>query len=260
MSFLSETHEFRFLDKKPSDQKIYQMVQHHFDLEANDYDQFDANSEKRRLYTNGVNQLITDSLPTAKDVLTIACGTGRRDLQIREQSGQNYNIHGIEISEEMSKISRNNGIQCHHANWIQFSPETFTRKFDAAFFLYAFGAIPNSKDRLIALKKVKSVLKDGTPLFVDVLNIEDENEWGPKIREAFKSGQLVQAGYEMGDILYSKIDDPRLAFWHHFSEMEIMDLLQQSGFKNIQTTFVGYGKNPGQVTDKNSGAILLKAY
>lgn len=260
MSSLSETHEFRFLDKKPSDQKIYEMVQHHFDLEASHYDEFDAKSEKRRLYTNGVNRLTVDSLPTVKEVLTIACGTGRRDLQIRAQSGQNYTIYGIEISEEMSKRSRENGILCTHANWIHFSPGAFVKKFDAAFFLYAFGAIPNSNDRLIALKKIRSALKDGAPLFLDVLNIEDKNEWGPSILEAFKTMPLIQSGYEVGDIQYSKIGDSRLAFWHYFSEAEIKGLLNEAGFENIQVTFIGYGSRSGEIVDRFSGAILLKAW
>ncbi|MDH4468185.1 MAG: class I SAM-dependent methyltransferase [Bacteriovoracaceae bacterium] len=233
------------------------MVKNHFDLEADSYDQFDANHEKRRSYTAGINQLISLRLPNASKVLSVACGTGRRDLEIRFMAKQNYEIYGVEISGEMSKIATKNGIKCDHANWLDFKSDTF---FDAAFFLYAFGAIPDSNDRLLALRKIKDCLAKNTPLYMDVLNIDDKNEWGLKIKNEFDQAELGKYGYELGDILYSKIGETKLAYWHYFSKQEIEDLLKQAGFKKINIQYIGYGKFPGKIVSSNEGAIFIEAF
>jgi len=49
-------------------------------------------------------------------VLSVSCGTGRRDLEIRSLAKQNDEIHGVEISKEMSKIAIKKGIKCDCAN------------------------------------------------------------------------------------------------------------------------------------------------
>lgn len=256
MSQSIETHEFRFIKPRPSPSELYEMIKTHFDFEAPGYDRFDEKNEKRRLYTSSINQLIVRNIPKIQKALSIACGTGRRDLEMRSLSKQNYDISGVELNSEMAKIAERNGLKCEVSNWID---SKLQGSFDAIFFLYAFGAFPDSRQRLTALQKARALLKDGSPLYLDVLNIDDENEWGPKIKREFIITDLADAGYELGDILYSKIGDVRLAYWHYFSTDEIEDLVKQAGFKKIEIKYVGYGKHPGKIVGPTEGAIYLEA-
>ena len=137
---------------------------------------------------------------------------------------------------------------------------TIDNSFDAAFFLYAFGAIPGSKDRLLALRKIKDCLAKNSPPYMDVLNIDDKNEWGLKIKNEFDRVELGKYGYKLGDILYSKIGETKLAYWHYFSKQEFEDLLNQAGFKKINIQYIAYETFPGKIVSSNEGAIFIEAF
>lgn len=256
MTKVEETHELKFIKPRPSTSELFELVKNHFDIEAENYDAFDNKNEKRLKYTESINKIIATKMYGTKKVLSIACGTGRRDLEIRKKSGVDYEIFGVEISSAMANIANSNGLQCECSNWLDSS---INDHFDRIFFLYAFGAMPSSFLRLKALEKIRASLKKGQSLFLDVLNIDDYSEWGIKIKEAYKNKELEKYGYEVGDILYSKIGDERLAYWHYFSRPEIETLLKRSGFADIKITYIGYGSKFGEFVSSTEGAMFVEA-
>lgn len=251
-----ETHEFRYIKPKPEPDLLYEMVKNYFNLEANIFDKFTEKTGKRREYTKAINALIARRLPKICKILSIGCGTGSRELEIQKLSGQNYEICGVEISSEMAEIAIRNGISCETSNWLEVTPK---EKFDAVLFLFAFGHLATSADRKKALQNVRKSLKKGAPFFMDVLNIDDKNEWGPKIKTEFQKSDLIKAGYELGDVLYSKIGDKKISYWHYFSKDEIDSLLKSVDFHEIQYAYINYGSDSGKLVGPGEGSIFVEA-
>ena len=156
----------------------------------------------------------------------------------------------------MAAIANRNGLICEASDWLN---SKVTGPFDAVLYLYAFCALPDSRSRLEALKKIRSLLRDEAPLYLDVLNINDVHEWGPKLVAEFDRLKLSEAGYDLGDLLYSKIGDSRLAYWHYFSESELHSLLKEAGFSRFKTTYIGYGFRSGETVGPSEGAIFVEA-
>jgi len=249
------THEIYSLKVKPSSDEINKMLSAYYSEQAESYDSFDKNHIKRNLYNEKINDLIAEDLKSRniKRFLNLACGTGKRVLKIREKSGLDYEITGVDISEEMCKLSKSKGINVFCGPWIDIK---LTRNdFDGATFLYAFGHIPSEKNRKLSLLKMSKHLNVGAPLYLDVFNINDKNEWGSEVLKNFnKSG-----GYEKGDTFYRKIGSKEIAFLHYFEETEIVELLENSGFEVKNVKYIGYNKNPGEILKDKNGKLFITA-
>lgn len=126
--------------------------------------------------------------------------------------------------------------------------------------LSAFGHVPSRNERFAFLMKAANHLKDGASLFLDVLNIEDKSEWGPTIDELFIRENLELHGFDRGDVLYRKIGEPEVCFYHYFSTGELTDLLHEAGFTVKNRWYIGYGEAYGEVKSSSSdGAIFIEA-
>jgi SAM-dependent methyltransferase len=255
-----ETHEIVIIKPKPSSDEIERMTSRYFDAKSREYDQFENVTLKRDLFTEKVDQLIAAEYknnPKVNNILSIACGTGRREKEIEKLTGRTLNFTGVEISPEMLKLASARGLKVKKGAWLQIP--SLDRTFDSAILLSAFGHVPTSEDREKFLTKIAEHLSPGASLFLDVLNIDDQFEWGPKIDTLFSKENLGSYSFDRGDVFYRKIGEPEVCFYHYFSTGEIKSLLQKSEFTSKNLWYVGYGASFGEIkTSAAEGAIFIE--
>lgn len=260
-AFMAQTHEILLIKPKPSSSEISRLTADYFNAKGRTYDIFEKESDKRDLFTESVNRLIAADLlkrPQVEKLLSIACGTGRREKEIECLIQRKLNFLGIEISASMASLAEERGLRCINADFVQL--EELNKSFDAAFILSSFGHIPDFESRSLYLRKLHSLLIPGAVIYLDVLSLEDENEWGPQIIYLHEKENLGEQGFELGDVLYRKISEPEICFYHYFRLDELRELLSNSGFRICQEYFPGYGKDFGQLKHSaKEGAIFIIA-
>lgn len=248
---------------KPDCHEISNMLAGYYNEQAAYYDNFDTQHVSRKKYTNRLNDLIAEDIQTTygtiSDKLAIACGTGRRVLDIRERLEADYNVIGVDISNEMCDIAAKRGIEAINDDWLDVDlPEE--RRFDVATFLYAFGHITRREKRVDVMQKVFDHLRPGGTFYLDVFNLDDKTEWGPRALGFYKKLELDKAGYDEGDVFYKKLEGKEIAFLHYFREEEVEELLKSVGFDSIEIMHVGYVHNSGEILqEKEMGALFVKA-
>ena len=206
------THRLYPLIPKPSPEAILHNINAYYSEQAEIYDHLDQGSEKRRAYTSSINGIIAEDLRTVEveRVLHVACGTGRRALDIRERVGLDYRMEGVDISASMVEKAKEKDVQGRIGHWNEIHMDTDA--YDAVTFLYAFGHIPSIDDRRKSLTKVASVLRPGGRFYFDVFNVANPNEWGPAATRLFEELNLEQEGYERGDLFYKRHGGDTVAF------------------------------------------------
>ncbi len=254
------THQLFPIVPKPSAEAISKLVSAYYQEQASDYDAFDQNMDFRRKYNEAINQVIADQIKEMHEVVRVvdlACGTGRRALEIRKRTQLDYQLCGIDLSDEMVEVAQARGLEARRGNWMDVDiPPGYA---SAVTFLYACGHIPNEEERKASLLKIHRTLKPGGLLFFDVFNINDPNEWGPQAIEAFEREQLAEFGYEVGDIFYRKRGRAEVAFLHYFSEDHLRATLTETGFEIVKLLHVGYRERAGQILEHKEGCILVIA-
>lgn len=246
---------------KPAPLEIDQMIATYYDEQADDYDEFDRTHKKRKQYIDGINAIIAEDfkrLNKLDAMLALASGTGRRTLDIQKLSGRNYRITGVDISIEMTEEAREKGIDAVAADWVGCElPQT---DYDAATFLYAFGHICNWEERRTSLRKVYDHLRPGAPFYLDVFNIDDQNEWGPSAVKLYNDLRLADMGYEPGDVFYKKYGGRAVSYLRYFRKENLINLLEQCGFTIEWVKQIGYNVNPGEVLPEGQeGVLFVKA-
>ena len=253
-------HIFPIIPKPPCSQ-INNMIGAYYAEQAKQYDLFDFNDPTRKKYTEQVDRLIINELNSKNEMdslLALACGTGRRALEIRGQTKHEYLITGIDLSDEMCQIANQKGLVAINNDWL--NADLSEKQFDACTFLYAFGHITTANDRLKALRKIAHHLNFGGTLFFDVFNINDKYEWGSNALKTFQDMELDQWGYEQGDVFYKKTDGNEIAFLHYFDENDLKELLNEAGFEIEYIKHIGYVHKSGEILSaKDEGSLFVKA-
>ena len=199
-------HEIVILDRKPDAAAIRRMVHEYLDRAAAAYDDFTESTVTRQRFVARMNGLIASDLSARGSVdalLSIACGTGSRENDIRALSGQRFTATGVDVSAAMCALARSAGLETIEAAWLD--ADLGDRQFDAAVYLYSLGLVPTKEARLEELTKIARHLKAGAPFYVDVHNLNDRHEWGPELRRRFVEDQLSARGYDVGDTFYQRI-------------------------------------------------------
>ena len=257
------SHRIHPIIPKPNKAEITELLKEYYDEQAHVYDCFDTAHKSRNAYTNAINELIVNDISKnhsdIKTHLALACGTGRRELQIKEQTGFNYEITGLDISVEMCCLASERGLKMLNNDWLDAElPEE--SKYDIVTFLYAFGHLSSKDERLLVLEKIRKHLKKGGTFYFDVFNVKNTNEWGPKAHKFYKEFNLQYSGYEDGDVFYKKTDGKATAYLHYFNKSETEELLKEAGFKVDEIHIIGYAKNSGEITqDITKGNLFIKA-
>lgn len=244
------SHRVVVFKPKPGPATIQAMISEYYDEQAAVYDFFDFRHPTRKAYTHRINHLVADAIkarPAVQSLLGVACGTGRRVSDIRELSGRDLAVTGVDMSPGMVAVARERGLDMVEGNWLD--ADLGERRFDAAIFLYSFGHICSRADRLAALRKLHQHLVPGGLLCVDLFNREDRHEWGPRAMHTFEQERLADAGFEPGDVFYRKADGKATAFLHYFSEPDLRALWAEAGFKVEAVRYVGYTHASGELLD-----------
>lgn len=244
---------------KPGSEKIGEMVGAYYCEQAKIYDRLDQSTQKRSAYTETINGIISDefkSLDHLNKVLHIACGTGRRAVEIRKMSGAPYKIQGVDISASMCEVASEKDINLLNSGWVDLQLPEGT-KYCAAAWLYAFGHISAAEVREQALVKLNKHLKMNAPFMLDVFNLENKNEWGPKALRSYHQMNLGKYGYQPGDVFYKRTGGKEIAFLHYFTKDEIVDLLEKCGFKIENIWNIGYAKDAGEIKDSHTEGFLM---
>lgn len=256
----ARTHRIFPVVPKPDSKTISALVSRYYREQAEEYDYFDLRHESRRRYNDRINVLIADRLAlkdSVERVVDLACGTGRRAIEIREQSQKDYHLCGIDLSPDMVAVAASRGMEVRTGNWLDIEiPEHYA---DAVTFLYAYGHIPTEEERLASLKKVHRTLRPGGLFFFDVFNLNDKSEWGPLAVKAFEEQNLERFGYERGDVFYRKIGGEGIAFLHYCEETTLVELIERAGFHVDEVMHVGYVQQSGQILDGENGSLFIVA-
>ncbi len=256
----SASHRLFPLLPKPSPTAIQKMISAYYSEQAEIYDQQDKKNTRRITYIDKMNQKIAQDLaatPKVEKLLAVACGTGRRVCNIKEASGLDYQIVGVDANEQMCKKAEQRGL---HMRQYQIADAPLEENsFDAATFLYAFGHLPNEQQRIAALQKIHFALKPGAALYFDLFNLHDQFEWGPQILVNHQKLRLPEAGYQLGDSFYKRATGENLSFLHYFLKEEIEALLALVGFTCAFIKYLGYRQNCGEEVGPNEGSFFIKA-
>ena len=253
------THRLYPLIPKPDAASILSGINAYYSEQADIYDHLDQDSEKRNAYTSSINSIIAEDLKHLgpERVLHVACGTGRRAMDIRKRTDLQYRMEGVDISASMVEKARDRGLQAKIGHWNEISLEPDT--IDAVTFLCAFGHIPTMEDRLRSLKQVHKCLKSGGRFYFDVFNVDNPHEWGPEAMAMYNELGLGAEGYEPGDLFYKRHGGETVAFLHYCTQECIRKLVEESGMHVCAVHRIGYVKSPGEQLNEgqNCGNLLL---
>lgn len=257
----SRTHRLYPLIPKPSSGEILHAISAYYSEQAQTYDHLDAGSEKRTAYTGAINAIIGKDLAQrpVNRVLHIACGTGRRAVDIQQRAGKDYRIEGVDISASMVDKAKERGVVARIGHWNEIAVEESA--YDAVTFLYAFGHIPNVKARKRSLTKAAVVLKPGGRFYFDVFNVENPNEWGPEALALYEELNLKDEGYESGDLFYKRHEGETVAFLHYCTKSGITALVEACGLTVVDVHRIGYVQRSGESLDpaESGGNLLIVA-
>lgn len=251
------THDVIVLQYKPADPDINSLTIRGFAAQSASYDETDIVVERRRHYTEAIDELIAQDLQNEKHVqslLACACGTGRREVRIRSLVERPLEIAGVDITPEMCGEARAKGIptQCSAIKDMK-TPEQ--APFDSATMLYSFNHLPSAEERTATLRRISELLRPGAPFWIDVFNIECA-----ATPVNFEDGRRG-SGLERGDLFIRKLGTDDMYFLHYFSLEEIKSLLDDTGFDIECVRFVSYWEeNPGALVEgPDQGMIFIRA-
>ena len=257
----NRTHRIAPIIPKPAHAELQRMTSAYYSEQADVYDMFDLNDDSRRNYVERIDELTAEdwrTLTKPKNALIVACGTGRRAQRISALSGLGTELTGVDISDEMSEVARERGLNAITSDWLEV--ELPDDNYDTATFLYALGHVPDRSTRQNALNKLSAKLKVGGALFFDVFNALDIHEWGPNAIENYFRNHLYRFGYERGDVFYKKVGGSESAFLHYFYQDEIHEMLDISGFRVEYIKHIGYVYRSGEIlASANEGSLFIKA-
>jgi ubiquinone/menaquinone biosynthesis C-methylase UbiE len=257
-----KSHRIYPVVPKPGKKRINALIDAYYTEQALYYDSFDLRHPSRNEYTKAINKLIALDLKQhskkVEHLLMLACGTGRRALNIKEIAELDYEITAVDLSEAMCMVARERGIEAISGDILEVElPEV---EYDAATILYAFGHISSAEDRLKTLQKINKSLTIGGTFYFDAFNVNNHLEWGPSAVNFYEKYQLNDFGYESGDVFYKKVDGSEIAYLHYFAKQELVDLLEAAGFSIESIKYIGYVKNSGEeLIDSDQGSFFIKA-
>lgn len=248
---------------KPSPRTIEEMVSGYFNEHASIYDEQDAQILKRRQYTEGIDLRVVDCFRELNDkremknVLHMACGTGRREVSIKNQVGLDYAMYGIDFSDAMAKQATQRGLKTIVTSLTSIPSDLDLPPFDAITLLYAYGHLPTEAKRLEVLRKAHLMLREGGVFIFDAFDVADENEWGPAAIAQFECQRLGSQGYESGDVFYRRNKGRQQAFLHYSESNALVALVEKAGFTICDLVTIGYDKYSGKKS--SNGKLFVVA-
>jgi SAM-dependent methyltransferase len=246
----AETHEIVAIVDGSGDDERVRMCVEYFDREASTYDSFDSQVTRRRKYCAAVDDFVVERLGEVeglRTVLSLGCGTGRREAAIADRLKPRPSLVGIEPAPAMATQASQKGLRVYP------TLEAGIPAVEAAICLSAFVHLPSSSARSDALFRLSDLMVDDGVLIVDVFNVDDRHEWGPQLNR-----QMVGSDRWRGDVLYRRVGRPEVSYMHYFSVGEMTSLVEQADFLVESIVGVGYMHRSGQIgVPFDEGCLLL---
>ncbi len=207
---------------------------------------YDEKANQRLVYLAAIDALIIKRLKEKKGLklLDVGCGTGLRTALIAKQL-QSPQVYGIDIAQEMVEQAKKRIPAVQQTNMVSFNLQ---REFDAIFCLFnCFGYLGTYYERISALKNIQKHLKKEGLLFIDVMNARHKGEGLTFnrtnlgiIKEFLYS--LLNPKLGIGNKLFTiTLNNQNLqGFVHGFFDIEMVWLLQKSGFNIEKRYIIGY--------------------
>jgi ubiquinone/menaquinone biosynthesis C-methylase UbiE len=190
-------------------------------------------------------------------ILDWGCGNGRLVYILQnkdvEYIGTDQSAGLLKQAEELFQKELQEG-------WVKFictenGETTFPENyFDLIFMIASFHHLPDEANRLELLKKVHQELKQGGKLIITVWNLE--SDWAKKkLDEGYKKmgeyDYLVPWKTKEGEVLAQR-------YYHHFTEDELRQVLEKSGFKVEEMYFESKGRRVSKKEGRNLVVVASK--
>lgn len=242
-------------ERKPSSQQLRDSHARFYGSLAAGFDEFNAKST-RGLYFESIDRAIAAALEQRNSrgkLLSIGAGTGFREVRIQELSKLPLQITCIDISAEMCRQASARGLETFCGTLLE-APLT-AESFQACIFLNAFETLTDFTERLSYLRQIASLLKPGAPLFVDALDINDENDsWAGLVKNQFHEHHLHTRGYDLGDCFSRRTDQQETVFAHYSSQPEMEQLFAAANLKVCSLQF--FSEETGGPCEEHKGNMF----
>jgi len=189
-----------------------------------------------------------------QSILDWGCGNGRLIFLFQDKKIKYF---GLDQSEELLKIAKIKWTKEIVDGKVSFFHTAIQDKkfddnfFDLAFLIASFHHLPDEQTRLDLLNKIYKELKFGGKVIITVWNLE--SDWAKdKLKKDWKKiGEndfFIPWKSQDGEVLSER-------YYHHFSEVELRNILQKTGFKNIEMSY----DSSGEFTDKTGRNLVAIA-
>ena len=196
-----------------------------------------------RLQPGVVNVL--DTLTMDESILDLGCGNGELAAELVRR-GFSGNYLGIDFSPEMLEIARGKvdspNYAFHGFDLTQFEKLTAQREilsspFDLVFAFSVLHHIPSELQRLALTREIHALLVSQGRFELSNWNFMASERMRARVVPWEEVG-LVEADVDEGDYLLDWRREGRgLRYVHHFSEDELGQLAERSGFRVVRTSY-----------------------
>jgi len=178
-------------------------------------------------------EFLKDLVKEGEKILDIGCGNGR----LLKFFHKNIRYFGVDFSENLIEIAKGKYPQ---ANFLVANVLNLPFKdnfFDKVFSIATLHHIPSEKFRLLALKEIKRVLKDGGELILTVWNLRGQIKYMPLILKNNLLKIFSKTKLDFFDIMVPWFQKTN-RYYHCFSRGEIKNLVDRAGFQIKEITFL----------------------
>jgi len=201
-------------------------------------------------------QYFSDFIKDGQNVLDWGCGNGRLLLCFKDKTAKYF---GVDQSRELVKIARKNSkeqIKSGQANFycVKGGLKKFPNEFfDTVFMIASLFHLPDESSRLKVLRNIYKQMKDGAKIIILVWNLESEWALIKRKKDWKQIGEndfLIPWKSPDGKVICDR-------YYHHFSKVELENLLKNVGFviKKIEFTDGIWNDSKG---GRNMIAVAIK--
>ena len=201
-------------------------------------------------------------------VLDLCCGPGRCSIVLAKKG---FSVTGVDLSSYLlDKAIERSKAEKLKIEWILEDMRKHVRpvSYDLVLNMFtSFGYFDDKNDDLIVLKNVFASLKPGGAFLIDVMGKERFAKiFQPTISNVLDDGTMIVQRPEIydnwtrvkNDWTIIKGDHAKTFTFQHtiYSGQELMDRMEQSGFKNIRL----YGSLDGAAYDSNAQRLVIVGF
>ena len=194
-------------------------------------------SRSRKAYLEKIEELVIARVPRgARSLLDIGAGNGKRAIRIARAAG----IGRVVLLEPSAKMREGADASCEV--WPIRAEELSSQenKFDVVTCMWnVAGHIPTA-NRIDVLKRCKEALSKRGLFFLDVNHRYNMSAYGFWLTTARMLYDQIFPNVSNGDVIMQWKDQAFSTYGHVFTQREMQSLIEASGLKIVEKTFVDY--------------------